>query len=86
MGVGVSSLNPGLWDTVHPMNPGSGNGSNMVIMNTVELVQLLIRYHAKENNYLVIRSIDESDCDHVQRSIVAIKISHVNITSTVAIR
>ncbi|CAF0778290.1 unnamed protein product [Adineta steineri] len=68
------------------MNPGSGNGSNMAILNTVELVQLLIRYHVKENNYLVTRSVDESDRDHVQRSIVAIKISHVNITSTAAIR
>ncbi|CAF4203832.1 unnamed protein product, partial [Adineta steineri] len=86
VGVGVSSLNPSLGDMVRPMNPESCNGSNMAIMNTVELVQLLIGYHVKENNYLVTRSIDESDHDHVQRSIVAIKISHANITSTVAIR
>ncbi|CAF1117688.1 unnamed protein product [Adineta steineri] len=42
-------------------------------------IQSLIKHYAKEDNYLVARSVNESDRDHVQCSIVAIKISHVNM-------
>ncbi|CAF1536463.1 unnamed protein product [Adineta steineri] len=61
-----------------------GNGSNVAIMNVVELVQLLIKHHAKENNYLIARSIDEYDHDDVQRSTLTIKISDRNMASAVA--
>ncbi|CAF1518570.1 unnamed protein product [Adineta steineri] len=61
-----------------------GNGSNVAIMNVVELVQLSIRHHAKENNYLIACSIDEFDHAHVQRSTLAIKISDRNMVPAAA--
>ncbi|CAF1355909.1 unnamed protein product [Adineta steineri] len=71
-------------DALHPMNPSSGNGANMAIMDAVEFIQLLIKHHEKQDNYLITRSIDEFDRDHVQRSTLAIKISHRNMASAVA--
>ncbi|CAF1356055.1 unnamed protein product [Adineta steineri] len=71
-------------DALHPMNPTSGNGANMAIMDAVELIQLLIKHHVKQDNYLITRSIDEFDRDHVQRSTTAIKVSHRNMAFAVA--
>ena len=71
-------------DSLHPMNPAAGNGANMAIMDAVELVQLLIKHHAKEDDDLIARSIAEFDRDHIQRSIHAIQISHRNMDSAVA--
>ncbi|CAF1129544.1 unnamed protein product [Adineta steineri] len=66
------------------MNPILGNDADMSIMDAIELVQLLIKHHAKENNYLIACSIDEYDHDDVQRSTLTIKISDRNMASAVA--
>jgi hypothetical protein len=71
-------------DSLHAMNPAAGNGANMAIMDALELVELLIKHHAKKDDDLIARSIEEFDRDHIQRSIQAIKISHRNMSSAVA--
>ena len=71
-------------DSLHPMNPAAGNGANMAIMDALELVELLIKHHANEDADLLTHSIEEFDRDHVQRSILAIQISHRNMASAVA--
>lgn len=71
-------------DSLHPMNPTAGNGANMALMDALEFVELLIKHYGEESDDLVAHSIEEFDRDHVQRSILAIQISHRNINYAVA--